>query len=43
MFENEDNTTAVSYLTNTSAIISGSFAEAYLYCHLTVVDAYNYK
>jgi|TARA_B110001450_G_C17612769_1_gene477959 hypothetical protein len=42
MLDNETDTSAASYLTNTSAIISGSFAEAYLYCHLTVVDGYNY-
>lgn len=42
MIANEENTAAVSYLTNTSKIISGSFAESYLYCHLTVVDGYNY-
>jgi hypothetical protein len=42
MFENETDTSSISYVTNTSAIISGSFAESYLYCHLTVVDGYNY-
>ena len=42
MWDHETDTSAVSYLTNTSKIISGSFAEAYLYCHLTVVVGYNY-
>ena len=43
MLSNESNRNPVSVLTNTSAIISGSFAEFYLYCHLTVVDGYLYK
>ena len=42
MLSNESNRDAVSLLTNTSYIVSGSFAEAYLYCHLTVVDGYTY-
>ena len=42
MLDNDTDSTATNYLTNTSAIISGSFAEAYLYCHLTIVDGYNY-
>jgi len=42
MLNNETSVDAVSLLTNTSNIISGSFAEAYLYCHLSVVDGYIY-
>lgn len=35
-----NNTYAV--VRNVSSLISNQFAEAYLYCHLTAVDAYVY-
>ena len=28
------------YIRNVSQLISNQYAESYLYCHLTVVDAY---
>lgn len=42
MLSEEGNANAATVLTNTSYLISGPFAESYLYCHLTVVDGYTY-
>ena len=33
---------AYDYLRNLTQIVSNQFAEAYLYCHMTVVDGYVY-
>jgi hypothetical protein len=38
--EVESNSTTIDAIRNVSQLISNQYAEAYLYCHLTVVDGY---
>lgn len=38
--DSENNLTSYDFIRNVSLLISNEYAEAYLYCHLTVVDGY---